>query len=368
METFGVSALRQRKPSALLGRCGAPLAGDSCSLIRGGASAPVLEVSDLQTVFCSRKAKIYAVNGVSFHLNRGELLGVVGESGSGKSAMMMSLMKLLPMPPAEIASGRVRLEGRDLLSLTPRQMRKVRGREVGFVFQDPMTSLNPVLTVGYQLMEPLRKHLGLDRSEARKRAIELLSLVGIPSPQDRMSDYPHQFSGGMRQRVMIAIALACDPKVLIADEPTTALDVTIQAQILQLITKLRQEIGMSIIWITHDLGVLARIADRVMVMYGGLVVECAAVDDLYANPRHPYTRALLETLPRPDMAGQERLKSIGGQPPHLTAYPTSCPFAPRCPHAFDRCRSEKPPMMSISEGHEAACWWDMAGGRPRDDV
>ncbi|MFB6421551.1 ABC transporter ATP-binding protein [Bradyrhizobium tunisiense] len=328
---------------------------------------PVLEVSDLQMTFGSYKACVYAVNGVSFHVKRGELLGVVGESGSGKSVTMMSLMKLVPMPPATIVSGRVRLGERDLFALDRREMQKVRGREVGFVFQDPMTSLNPVLSVGYQLMEPLCKHLGLRRGEARKRAIELLSLVGIPSPQDRMNDYPHQFSGGMRQRVMIAVALACDPKVLIADEPTTALDVTIQAQILELVKKLRQELGMSIIWITHDLGVVAGIADRVIVMYAGLIVECAAVDDLYSTPRHPYTRALLETLPRADTA-RERLKSVSGQPPHLTAFPMSCPFAPRCPHVFDRCRSERPPLMPVSEGHEAACWWDVIRQRPRDDV
>ncbi|RVC82543.1 ABC transporter ATP-binding protein, partial [Mesorhizobium sp. M4A.F.Ca.ET.022.05.2.1] len=276
------------------------------SSVQAKTSEVVLEVSDLQAVFWSRRARIYAANGVSFHLNRGEVLGVVGESGSGKSVTMMSIVKLLPTPPAEIVSGSVRLGGRDLLLLDADEMRMVRGGEVGFVFQDPMTSLNPVFTVGYQLMEPLRKHLGLGKAVARKRAIELLSLVGIPSPQDRINDYPHHFSGGMRQRVMIAIALACDPKVLIADEPTTALDVTIQAQILELVKKLRQEIGMSIIWITHDLGVVAGIADRVMVMYGGLIVETAAVDDLYTNPRHPYTRALLETLPRVDMAGQER--------------------------------------------------------------
>ncbi|WJI67366.1 ABC transporter ATP-binding protein [Mesorhizobium sp. C399B] len=330
--------------------------------------APVLQVSDLRIVFRTRGTTIHAVNGISFELQPGELLGVVGESGSGKSVTMMSLMKLLPSPPAEIVSGRVRLGYRDLLSLDPSEMRKVRGGEVGFIFQDPMTSLNPVLTVGYQLMEPLRKHFVLSRSEARKRAIELLSRVGIPSPQDRINDYPHQFSGGMRQRVMIAIALACEPKVLIADEPTTALDVTIQAQILELVKKLRQEIGMSIIWITHDLGVVAGIADRVMVMYGGLIVECAPVDDLYANPRHPYTRALMETLPRPDQAGQERLKSVVGQPPHFTAFPTSCPFAPRCPHVFDRCRVERPPLMPVREGHEAACWWDVTEQRPRDDV
>ncbi|MER9152761.1 ABC transporter ATP-binding protein [Mesorhizobium opportunistum] len=327
-----------------------------------------MEAFDLQTVFWSRKTKVYAVNGVSFHLNRGEILGVVGESGSGKSATMMSLMRLLPTPPAEIVSGRAHFEGRDLLSLAPSEIQRIRGREIGVVFQDPMTSLNPVLTVGYQLMEPIRKHLGLSRSDARKRAAELLAMVGIPSPQDRMNDYPHQFSGGMRQRVVIAIALAGEPKVLIADEPTTALDVTIQAQILELVKKLRQEMSMSIIWITHDLGVVAGIADRVMVMYGGLVVECAAVGDLYANPRHPYTRALLETLPRADMTGRERLKSVRGQPPHLTAFPTSCPFAPRCPHVFDRCLVEKPPLIRVRDGHEAACWWGGTEQRPRGDV
>ncbi|MGL9623247.1 ABC transporter ATP-binding protein [Bradyrhizobium sp. U531] len=367
-------------PAALAGNVLAPPGQDrlgaNSSFDAGGLQAslqagnldPVLEVSDLRTVFRSRDRSIYAVNGVSFHLNRGELLGVVGESGSGKSVTMMSLMRLLPTPPAEIVSKRIRLAGRDLLALNPREMRNIRGGEIGFVFQDPMTSLNPVLTVGYQVMEPLRKHLGLGRSEARKRAIELLSLVGIPSPQERIKNYPHQFSGGMRQRVMIAIALACDPKVLIADEPTTALDVTIQAQILELIKKLRQEIGMSIIWITHDLGVVAGIADRVMVMYGGLVVECATVDDLYAKPSHPYTRALLQTLPRADMAQRERLKSVQGQPPHITAFPTSCPFAPRCPHVFDRCRREKPPLMPLSDGHVAACWWDIDARRPRHDA
>ncbi|RWI86555.1 MAG: ABC transporter ATP-binding protein [Mesorhizobium sp.] len=362
---MGPSAVRELKRPDPLERFGTKADRDARDFIQDGVSTPVLEVSDLQTVFWSRRSRIYAANGVSFHLNRGELLGVVGESGSGKSVTMMSLLKLLPMPAAEIVSGSVRLGDRDLLSLDPSEMRKVRGGEIGFIFQDPMTSLNPVLTVGYQLMEPLRRHFGLGRSEARKRAVELLSRVGIPSPQDRIDDYPHQFSGGMRQRVMIAIALTCNPKVLIADEPTTALDVTIQAQILELIQKLRQEIGMSVIWITHDLGVVAGIADRVMVMYGGLVVECAAVDNLYANPSHPYTRALLETIPRADMARQERLKSVGGHPPHLTAFPTSCPFAPRCPHAFDRCRSERPPLMPVSEGHDTACWWDITRQRPR---
>ena len=334
---------------------------------------PVLEVEGLKTVFHTQEGTIHAVNGVSFHLRAGELLGIVGESGSGKSVTMMSLMKLLPEPPAEIVAGSARLEGRDLLQLAPAELRRVRGAEVGFVFQDPMTSLNPVFNIGFQIIEPLREHLAMSRRAARARAIDLLDLVGIPSPSDRLGDYPHQFSGGMRQRVMIAIALACDPKVLIADEPTTALDVTIQAQIIELLKKLRRELGMGIIWITHDLGVVAGIADRVMVMYGGLMVEHATVAELYARPLHPYTRALLETLPSLDGTRPERLRSIGGQPPHLTAPPTSCPFAARCAHVHDRCHAENPALAAVSEGHEVACWWrppDPSGdeGGPRHDA
>ncbi len=322
-----------------------------------GTEPPVLEVEALKTVFHTQDGTVHAVHGVSLYLRAGELVGIVGESGSGKSVTMMSLMKLLPEPPAEIVSGTVRLEGRDLLRLDPADLRRVRGGEVGFVFQDPMTSLNPVFTVGYQIMEPLREHLGLNKAAARERAVELLELVGIPSPGDRLGDYPHQFSGGMRQRVMIAIALACDPKVLIADEPTTALDVTIQAQIIELVKELRQELGMGIIWITHDLGVVAGIADRVMVMYGGLVVEHAPVAELYSRPMHPYTRALLQTLPSLDGTRSERLRSIAGQPPHLSAAPTSCPFASRCAHVHDRCHAENPPLAAVSEGHDVACWW-----------
>jgi len=270
----------------------------------------------------------------------------------------MSLMKLLPEPPAEIVAGTALLEGRDLLKLRPAALRRVRGAEVGFVFQDPMTSLNPVFNVGFQLMEPLKEHLGLGTRAARDRAVDLLTLVGIPSPRERLNDYPHQFSGGMRQRVMIAIALACEPKVLIADEPTTALDVTIQAQILELIKKLRQELGMGIVWITHDLGVVAGIADRVMVMYGGLVVEHAPVAELYARPLHPYTRALLETLPSLDSTRTETLRSIGGQPPHLTEAPRACPFRERCRHALAQCHAENPPLVEVGGNHQVACWWD----------
>ncbi len=334
----------------------------------------ILEVTDLKTVFGTRDGAVHAVNGVSFHLREGELLGIVGESGSGKSVTMMSLLKLVPMPPAEITSGRVMFSARDLLSLSPGELRKVRGGEIGFIFQDPMTSLNPVFTVGFQLMEPLRKHMGLSKAEAREKAASLLALVGIPSPADRLDDFPHQFSGGMRQRVMIAIALACDPKLLIADEPTTALDVTIQAQILELVRDLRRELGMSMIWITHDLGVVAGIADRVAVMYGGLIVEHAAVEDLYANPKHPYTHALLQTLPSLDSERAEKLQSISGQPPSLDAEPTSCPFAPRCEFAFERCFRENPAIRSTNGGwaedrvsHDVACWWDIEKGAPRDD-
>ena len=269
---------------------------------------PVLDVKDLKTVFRTRAGEIHAVNSVSFDLRPGELLGVVGESGSGKSVTMMSLLGLLPSPPAEVREGSVMLGDRDLLKIDEESLRHVRGREIGFVFQDPMTSLNPVFTVGFQVMEPLRQHLGMTKAQARKRAVELLDLVGIPDAGPRLNDYPHQFSGGMRQRVMIAIALACDPKVLIADEPTTALDVTIQAQILELVKELRQKLGMAIIWITHDLGVIAGIADRVMVMYGGQVVEHGPVREVFADPAHPYTRALLRTMPRLHGARDAKLR------------------------------------------------------------
>ena len=329
------------------------------------AARRVLEVRDIRTRFHTQDGVVHAVNGISFDLDEGELLGVVGESGSGKSVTMMSLLKLLPMPPAEIVSGRALLEGENLIGLDVERLRRVRGAHVGFIFQDPMTSLNPVLTVGYQLTEPLRVHLGLSRAAARRRAVELLELVGIPMAASRLSDFPHQFSGGMRQRVMIAIALACDPKVLIADEPTTALDVTIQAQILDLVKRLRRELGMAIIWITHDLGVVAGLADRVMVMYGGLVVERARVNELYARPRHPYTRGLLRTLPRLDGTRSERLESIAGQPPNLARAPAACPFAPRCDHAFERCWKENPALETVVEGHEVACWLDPETGAAR---
>ncbi len=319
-----------------------------------GASK-VLDVQNLNTIFQTRSGEIHAVNNVSFDLEEGELLGVVGESGSGKSVTMMSLIRLLPSPPAEIRAGKVMFDGLDLLKIDDDKLRDIRGARIGFIFQDPMTSLNPVFTVGFQLREPLMRHMGLNKKQANKRAAELLEMVGIPAASARLKDYPHQFSGGMRQRVMIAIALACDPEVLIADEPTTALDVTIQAQILELIKELRQKLGMAIIWITHDLGVIAGIADRVMVMYGGQVVEEAPVRELFKNPQHPYTKALLKTVPHVRGERAERLEVIEGQPPILGGAPTACPFRERCPVAIDICARENPALHVTGPRHAAAC-------------
>lgn len=327
----------------------------------------VLDVANLQTRFHTQDGTVHAVNGVSFSVNEGEMLGVVGESGSGKSVTMMSLLRLIPIPPGEVVSGKALFSDRDLLAMDSDDIRQVRGGQIGFIFQDPMTSLNPVLTIGHQLTEPLRVHLGMNREQANRRAAELLDLVRIPNADTRLGEYPHQFSGGMRQRVMIAIALACSPQLLIADEPTTALDVTIQAQIIDIIKRLREELGMSIIWITHDLGVIAGIADRVIVMYGGLIVEKASVKTLYGNPMHPYTHGLLGSLPRLTEQRAMRLTNIKGHPPDLLIPIQGCPFAPRCPFVFDRCREENPPLIPIDSGHEVACWWDMQRGEPRHD-
>jgi len=323
------------------------------------SASPILKVIGLKTRFYTKDDVIHAVNGVSFQISKGELLGVVGESGCGKSVTMLSMLKLLPMPPAKIEAGTVDFGGQNLLDLDKKEIRKVRGGKIGFVFQDPLTSLNPVFTIGFQLMEPLRIHLGLSHKAAREKAVHLLELVGIPEAPQRLNDFPHQFSGGMRQRVMIAIALSCDPQLLIADEPTTALDVTVQAQFLELILKLRKELGMGIIWITHDLGVVAGIADRVIVMYGGLIVESASVDDLYEHPKHPYTRALLKTLPNEDDNSSGRLLSIQGQPPNLVAPPNSCSFEPRCQYKIEICKQESPPLRHVADGHEVACWVDV---------
>jgi len=299
---------------------------------------------------------VYAVNGVSFTLKEGETLAVVGESGCGKSVTMMSILRLIATPPGEIVSGEVTWRDRDLLKLSETEMEHVRGKEIAMVFQDPMTSLNPVLTVGRQLTETLRTHTNMDSEQSRKRAVTLLDWVGIPDAKNRLGDYPHQFSGGMRQRVMIAMALACTPSLLIADEPTTALDVTIQAQIIELVKKLKSDVGMAMIWITHDLGVVAGMADRVIVMYAGFIVEEAEVDDLYDNPLHPYTLALLQALPRADRRREQSLKSIQGVPPNLLVEPNGCPFAPRCEFAQEKCIHENPQLITIENTHKAACW------------
>jgi len=327
----------------------------------------VLSVKDLVTRFKTREGIVHAVNGVSFDLDEGETLGVVGESGCGKSVTMLTLLRLIPQPPGEIVNGQALFMDRDLLAMPPEEIRSVRGAQIGMVFQDPMTSLNPVLTIGKQLMEPLILHQDMDRRQAQDRAIELLRLVGIPSAETRLEDYPHQFSGGMRQRVMIAMALACSPEILIADEPTTALDVTIQAQIIDLVKRLRQTLSMSIIWITHDLGIVAGLAQRVMVMYAGFIIERAPVKDIYADPQHPYTQGLLGSLPRVDQRRADRLVNIEGLPPDMLTAPKGCPFAPRCPYAYDRCRAENPPLQAVEVGHEVACWWDVKRGKPRYD-
>jgi oligopeptide/dipeptide ABC transporter ATP-binding protein len=325
----------------------------------------LLEVTDLSTRFHIPEGTVYAVNGISFSLAEGETLAVVGESGCGKSVSMLSLMRLIPIPPAEIVSGTALYRGSDLFKKSEAEMEQIRGKEIAMVFQDPMTSLNPVLTIGRQITESLVCHMDMDRDAATKRAIELLEQVGIPDAARRLGDYPHQFSGGMRQRVMIAMALACEPSVLIADEPTTALDVTIQAQITELVEHLRDQYHMAIIWITHDLGVVAGLADRVNVMYSGFVVEAATVDALYEHPQHPYTISLLAALPRVDQRRQHRLKSIPGAPPSLLVEPKGCPFAPRCESVIDRCRLENPPLMRLSVDQSAACWVDMDKGTPR---
>ncbi len=320
---------------------------------------PLLEVTHLATRFNTPEGTVHAVNGVSFQLHEGETLGVVGESGCGKSVTMLSLLRLIPAPPGEIIRGEAQFMGRDLLKLSTDQLREVRGAQIGMVFQDPMTSLNPVMTIGRQLSESLIEHLGMTQQQARDRATQLLNHVGIPDAAKRLDDYPHQFSGGMRQRVMIAIALACTPQVLIADEPTTALDVTIQAQIIDLVKRLRSELGMAVIWITHDLGIVAGLAQRVMVMYAGYVVEKADVKELYANPRHPYTLGLMGAVPRVDRHHRQRLANIHGRPPDLLQEPRFCPFAPRCPFAFAKCWQENPQLREVGPAHEIACWADV---------
>ncbi|MCA9953128.1 MAG: ABC transporter ATP-binding protein [Ardenticatenaceae bacterium] len=320
----------------------------------------LLEVKNLVTRFYVPDGVVHAVNGISYSLDRGESLALVGESGCGKSVSALSLLGLVPSPPGVVEQGEVLFQGVDLLRQSERQLRHVRGGEIGMVFQDPMTSLNPVLTVGKQLGEGIRLHLGLETAVAQKRAIELLNLVGIPDAANRLNDYPHQFSGGQRQRIMIAMALSCDPALLIADEPTTALDVTIQAQIVSLVKQLKEKLGMSVIWITHDLGVVASLVDKVAVMYAGFIVEMSRVADLYTETSHPYTLGLLESLPKVDAKERQRLIPIEGTPPDLREEPDHCPFAPRCRFAVAHCWQENPPLQPIGPQHSVACWrWDV---------
>jgi oligopeptide transport system ATP-binding protein len=325
----------------------------------------MLEVNGLETRFYTQDGVVKAVNGISYRLDEGETLAIVGESGCGKSVGVLSLLRLIPEPPGKITGGQAVFLGRDLLKMRKEDIRQVRGKDIAMVFQDPMTSLNPVLTIGRQITEALELHLAMDRRQARNRAVELLDMVNISGGASRLDDYPHQFSGGMRQRAMIAMALSCMPQILIADEPTTALDVTIQAQIVELVKQLRDDLGMAIIWITHDLGVVAGLAERVVVMYAGFIVEEASVRDLYGSPAHPYTLGLLGSLPRIDEHRARRLTSIEGMPPDLIALPEGCPFAARCDFVVDRCLTDNPPLLQVAPGHRSACWIDVETGRER---
>ena len=315
----------------------------------------LLEVDDLKMYFHTQDGVVKAVNGVSYTLDRGETLGVVGESGSGKSVTSLTIMGLIEMPPGKIEGGDVRYRGKSLLQMSEAEMQHIRGNDIAMIFQDPMTSLNPVYTIGRQLGEGLRLHRGYTKEQATQRAIELLDLVGIPNPEQRVKDYPHQFSGGMRQRVMIAMALACDPDILIADEPTTALDVTIQAQIIELMKEMQEKNGNAIIMITHDLGVVADVADKIMVMYAGAPVEMGTADEIFYEPHHPYTWGLMNSIPKTETGEKRPLTPIDGNPPSLVNVPDGCSFAPRCPYATSKCRAEKPGRVEVSAGHFARC-------------
>lgn len=316
----------------------------------------LLEVKDLKISFDTYAGEVQAVRGVSFDLEKGEALAIVGESGCGKSVTSQAIMRLVLTPPGRYKDGEVLLEGKNLLKLKEKEMQDVRGAEISMIFQDPMTSLNPTMTIGKQITEGLMKHQKLSKSQAMNRAVEMLKLVGIPNAEERVKQYPHQFSGGMRQRVMIAMALACEPKILIADEPTTALDVTIQAQIIDLMKELQEKIGTSIILITHDLGVVADLAQRVVVMYAGQIVETGTLDEIFYQPKHPYTWGLLTSVPRLDSNREDDLIAIPGTPPDLVSPPKGCPFAARCPHAMKVCQEEMPAYTEVSPGHKVACW------------
>ena len=316
----------------------------------------LLDVKNLQTQFKTSGGVVRAVDGVSWDVRAGETVALVGESGCGKSVSALSIMRLVSEPAGRIVGGEILFKGRDLLKLSEGEMRHVRGREIGMIFQEPMTSLNPVLTVGRQLTEPPEIHLGMTPALSRARAVELLGMVGISDPERRLQQYPHQFSGGMRQRMMIAMSMACNPALIIADEPTTALDVTIQAQILELMKGLSRKLGVAMVMITHNLGVVARYADRVNVMYAGRIVERGTAAEIYANPRHPYTLGLLRSVPRLDEPRRAKLLPIQGQPPDLTRLPPGCSFQPRCQYAIERCLREAPPLEAVSTGHVSACW------------
>jgi oligopeptide transport system ATP-binding protein len=318
--------------------------------------AKLLEVKDLRTFFFTDEGVVRAVNGVTWDLSEGETLALVGESGCGKSVTAMSILRLIPNPPGRIVDGSIHFEGQDLLKVDDAQMRSIRGNRIAMVFQEPMTSLNPVLTIGQQIREAIQLHLGLDEEAATARAVELLEMVGIPEADQRIKDYPHQFSGGMRQRVMIAMALSCNPKLLIADEPTTALDVTIQAQILEIMARLAKELGTAVLIITHNLGVVARYADRVNVMYAGEIVESGTAVDIFKRPRHPYTVGLMASVPRLDATEKRRLATIEGQPPLLYQDFQGCPFRPRCEWAIEKCDQEHPVLEEKEPGHAARCW------------
>ena len=320
---------------------------------------PLLKVDDLKTYFYTEEGVVKAVDGVTFDVKHGEILGLVGESGCGKTVSALSILRLIPIPPGKIVSGSVQFEGEELTSMKEDKIRHIRGNAIAMIFQEPMTSLNPVLTIGRQLTETLELHLKMDSRSATQRAVELLETVGISDARSRINDYPHQFSGGMRQRVMIAMALSCNPKLLLADEPTTALDVTIQAQILELLTRLTRELGTSVIIITHNLGVVARYADRVNVMYAGKIVESATALELYGQPRHPYTLGLLTSVPRLDQTRKEKLEPIEGMPPDLVRMPPGCSFRVRCRFSVDRCAEEVPPLLPVGSSHHSACWeWE----------
>jgi oligopeptide transport system ATP-binding protein len=328
---------------------------------------PLLQVKDLRTHFYTEEGLVKAVDGVTYDVQEGETLALVGESGCGKSISALSLLKLIPIPPGRIVSGEVLFEGEDLMKLNEDEIRKIRGNRISMVFQEPMTSLNPVLTIGKQMTEALELHLKLKREAANARAVQLLEMVGVAEAERRITDYPHQFSGGMRQRVMIAMAMACTPKLLIADEPTTALDVTIQAQVLEVRARLSREFGTAVIIITHNLGVVARYADRVNVMYAGRIIEMASAADVYADPRHPYTLGLLKSVPRLDQVTDEKLVPIEGLPPDLGHLPPGCAFYARCTYRIDKCREEYPPFALVAENHFAACWVDVTKERPSEN-